>query len=161
MDLALLKKREEGMSLVELLVAMSILAVVILSVIGLFTQSISLNASGMDYTRVNDLSRDKVEELIAAPFASTALAIPDGSDVATHDNDLDPGDPYRPLDRTWEVRQVQLTKDGDVDTELATPVPAASANVKIVTVDVASRRTFLMGRREIQVTALRVDGLRY
>lgn len=164
MVVALLNKREAGMSLVELLVAMSILAVVILSVVGLFTQSITLNASGMDYTRVNDLSRDKIEELLGSPFNSAALAIPDGADVALHDNDLEPGDPYRPFDRTWEVRQVQLQKDESVlpiDMQLATAVPAAAANLKVITVNVASRRTFLTGKRDIQVTALRVDGLRF
>ncbi len=149
------------MTLVELLVAMTILAVVILSVIGLFTQSIGLNASGMDYTRVNDLSRSKLEELMGLPFDHPTIQVPPDAQVLTIPNDLDPSNPNRLFDRICEVRDVHIQKRGDVDTELTAPVAAGEANAKVMTVTVASRRSFLSGRREIQVTALRADGLRY
>ncbi len=159
--MALLKRREGGMTLIELLVAMAILAVVILSVIGLFTQSVTLNASGMDYTRVNDLVRDKVEELIGLPFDDPSLVVPDGQDSLVIPDDLNTGGTPPLFTRVCEIRQVQLTKDGDVDAELATPTVATAANLKVMTVTVASGRSFLSGQRVLRLTALRADGLRY
>lgn len=159
--MALLTPRQRGMTLVELLVAMTILAVVILSVIGLFTQSITLNSSGMDYTRVNDLARSRTEELMGLPFDHPSLAVPEGQDQLVIPNDLDPANPNRLFDRTCEVRNLHIQKQGNVDQELETPVAAAEANAKLITVTVASRRSFLSGRREIRLTAIRADGLRY
>lgn len=159
--MALLNRREGGMTLIELLVAMAILAVVILSVIGLFTQSITLNASGMDYTRINDLARDRVEELVGLPFDDPALLVPEGSDSLVIPDDLQTGGPTPLFTRVCEIRQVQLLKTGDVDAELATPVGASESNLKVMTVTVASGRSFLSGQRVLRFTALRADGLRY
>lgn len=159
--MAVLTRRQRGMTLVELLVAMAILGVVILSVIGLFTQSISLNSSGMDYTRVNDLARSRVEELVSLPFDHPTIAVPQGQDALVIPNDVDPTNANRLFDRVAEVRDVHLQKQGNVNEELQTPVAAGEANAKLITVTVSSRRSFLSGRREMRLSVIRADGLRY
>jgi len=162
MGMALLRRSQRGMSLVELLVAMAILAVVMLSVIGLFTQSISLNASGMDYSRINDLARDRLEGLLGCRYDSGELTVPAGLTVAEFPNDIDQASADRLLDRTYKVEELNLSKTGDdATTDLSTPVAGGTGRLKAITVTVASGRTFLSGSREIEVTALKVDGLRY
>lgn len=157
MEVDLLMAKSKGVTLVELLVAVAIMATVILSVIGLFSQSMSLNATGRDYTTVNSLARDRLEELMGLPFSDPLLEVPPGSTEASFPDDL--SDMY--LERTYRVREMRLQKTDEAapaDTQLSTPVTGGNGNLKEITVIVRSTRP-LLGRREISVTTLKADGL--
>jgi len=155
------QRGQRGMSLIEVLVAVAILSLVVLSVIGLFTQSMVLTTSGMDYTSVNNLARDRLEELMNVPFADPALAVTATAGTAYATSDL-PADATSGFERTYFVRELRLEKTGDAAAQLATPVDPGNGNLKEVVVTVRSNWSNLrMGRREIQVRALKVDGLRY
>jgi len=152
------------MSLIEVLVALAILSLVMLSVIGLFTQSMVMTSSGMDYTMVNNLARDRVEDLIGEPFNSADLLVSDQAGTAYSTSDL-PATATEGFDRTYWVREVRLAKDnlaGTPTEQLSTGVNPGLGNIKEIVVTVRSNWTALrMGRREIQVRTLKVDGLRY
>lgn len=157
-------RREKGMSLIEVLVALAILSLVMLSVIGLFTQSMVLTTSGMDYTMVNNLARDRLEDLIGEPFSSADLTVTDQAGTAYATSDL-PATATEGFERTYFVRELRLAKDnlsGTPAEQLSTPVAPGNGNLKEIIVTVRSNwSTLRMGRREIQVRALKVDGLRY
>jgi prepilin-type N-terminal cleavage/methylation domain-containing protein len=164
--MGVLRAKQRGMSLVEVLVALAILAVVTLSVIGLFSQSISLNASGMDYTVVNNLARDKLEELLDLPFNATDISIDPSSwdytmsKVKTIPNDL-PVD--MPFSRTVEIRELLFEKlegaANDWQHQLTTAADPGTGNIKEITVIVRSTRTMMPGVREIRVVGYKADGL--
>lgn len=157
-------KREKGMSLIEVLVALAILSLVMLSVIGLFTQSMVLTTSGMDYTMVNNLARDRLEDLIGEPFNAADLLVSDQTGTAYSTSDL-PATDTEGFERTYFVRELRLAKDnisGTPTEQLSTPVTPGDGNIKEIVVTVRSNWSALrLGRREIQVRALKVDGLRY
>jgi prepilin-type N-terminal cleavage/methylation domain-containing protein len=157
-------RREKGMTLIEVLVALAILSLVMLSVIGLFTQSMVLTSSGMDYTMVNNLARDRLEGLMSVPFNGATLTVLDQAGTAYSTSDL-PVTATEGFDRTYYVRELRLAKDnisGDPTTQLSTGVVPGNGNIKEIVVTVRSNWSAMrMGRREIQVRALRVDGLRY
>jgi prepilin-type N-terminal cleavage/methylation domain-containing protein len=155
--------RKNGFSLLEVLVALGILAAVILSVIGLFSQSIAMNAAGFDYTTVNSLARDKLEELVALPYSHYDLELYSGQDEREFPNDLylDLADGERPAERTYKVRELRLAKTDDTGTpneQLSTAVSAGGGNIKEITVIVRSGRR-LFGNREIRVATFKTDGL--
>jgi type IV pilus modification protein PilV len=56
-------RAQRGMTLIEVLVALSILAIAILALAPLFTISVKTNASAHQLTNANTLAREKLEEL--------------------------------------------------------------------------------------------------
>ncbi len=158
-------KAQRGMSLVEVLLALAILAFVVLSTAGLFSQAIGLNATGMDYTTVNSYARDRLEDLLSRPWDDAAISIPgwvmgDNAILTVDDTGtLPPGCPFR---REYEVRTFKLDKlqtpANSWQNQLTTPVGPPDGNIKQITVSVISDRPF-MGRREIRVSAFKVNGL--
>ena len=77
-----LRRGQRGMTLIEVLVALSILAVAILALAPLFTMSVRSNASAHQLTNANTLAREKLEELSGYPRSDTRLKIPDTSNAA-------------------------------------------------------------------------------
>ncbi|MFH1176453.1 MAG: prepilin-type N-terminal cleavage/methylation domain-containing protein [Acidobacteriota bacterium] len=155
--------RQRGFSLIEVLVALGILAAVTLSVIGLFSQSITLNATGQDYTKINSLARDKLEELVGLPFNHADLSLLAGTTEREFPNDLytDLPEHDRPAERTYIVRELRLSKTSDTgtpDQQLSVAVAAGAGNIKEITVIVRSGKR-LFGHREIRVSTFKVDGL--
>lgn len=59
---------EAGFTLVEAMIAMSILAVGLLGVIGMFTTSIGGNAFGGNMTQAATLAQEKLEDLRIEPY---------------------------------------------------------------------------------------------
>ncbi len=145
-----------GFSLIEVLVALTILAIVTLSIIGLFSESIRMNASGLDYTRINNMARDKLEALMTLPYGSPGLTLDADTTEKVFPDDQPAG---ALLSRTYTVRELALSDSGDPDTDLSTPLTAGLGRIKEITVTVSSRRGFLVGRREVTVVGLKVDGL--
>ncbi len=112
------RKGEQGLTLVELLIALALLAFILLGIVPLFLASVKSNYSGNEYTSVNVLARDKLEELENLPANSPELT--EGS----HGPDLPaylpdpvtgvpptgpgPGAVINPFTRTWQVTNFSL-----------------------------------------------------
>jgi len=73
---------QRGLTLIEVLVALSILALVVLALAPLFTMSIRSNASSMHLTNANTLAREKLEELSGYPRNDPRLTVASGSNAA-------------------------------------------------------------------------------
>lgn len=93
-----------GFSIVEVLVAAVILAVIALGLIPLYTRSIRSNVEGFDYTRVSNFAKSRAEEYVQLPFDATPLVIPGGSE------ELEVQDFYSDAEREW----VTTLDGGDV-----------------------------------------------
>ncbi|MBW2066494.1 MAG: prepilin-type N-terminal cleavage/methylation domain-containing protein [Deltaproteobacteria bacterium] len=70
-----LERRENGFTLLEVLVAISILAVGLLAVASMQTAAISGNQLGYRYTESGTLAQDRLEWLMAQPYTSAALSV--------------------------------------------------------------------------------------
>ena len=85
MDLEMRKQdvsTQRGLTLIEILVALSILALAVLALAPLFTGAIRTNASSNQLTTANTLAREKLEELSGYPRNDPRLTIVDGSNAA-------------------------------------------------------------------------------
>ena len=69
------RRGQRGMTLIEVLVALSILAVAILALAPLFTISVKTNASAHQLTNANTLAREKLEELSGYPRSDPRLLV--------------------------------------------------------------------------------------
>ena len=144
-------ERQLGFTLVEILVALMILSFVALGIAGLFSHSMIVNASGHDYAVLASEARFALESLQARPFVDTALA-------ATS------------TPRTWAPVNRNFTINYTVDdffvqnwAEVASgawPVATAAnpANLKRITMTVASTNEILMGQRVLTVSTLKIPG---
>jgi prepilin-type N-terminal cleavage/methylation domain-containing protein len=149
-------ENEQGFSLLELLVALLILAIVALGIAGLFNHAQITNASGYDYAKLASEARQTIESLQALPFNDAML--------------LDTAGTPRNWNQATRGFNVDYTvQDFDVSTWVeaqtgtgAWPVPAAATdtNIKRITVRVRSTRGLglTVGRREFVTTALRIPG---
>ena len=144
---------ENGFSLPETLIALLILAIVSLAIIGMFTHSVQLNASGLDYTALTNVAKDTAEGLVALPFEDPQL--------------LAAGSPYTlpsiddpPLDVTYSVEDyVVNATDFDPATVFAgTTAAVGTENLKVITVTVASSRAGILGRRDVTVRTVKASG---
>ncbi len=70
-----------GFTLVEVLVAMLLMALAMLAIAPLFANSMKSNATGWDFSVLNDLARQKLENLLQMNYSDTRLTVPDGSTV--------------------------------------------------------------------------------
>jgi prepilin-type N-terminal cleavage/methylation domain-containing protein len=75
-------KREAGMTLVEILVALTILGMALLSLAPLFSGAVRTNASSNQLTNANTLAREKLEELSGYPRTDPRLTVTDDSNAA-------------------------------------------------------------------------------
>ena len=144
-------ERQQGFTLVEILVALMILSFVALGIAGLFSHSMIVNASGHDYAVLASEARFALESLQARPFGDTALS-------ATS------------TPRTWAPVNRNFTINYTVDdffvqnwAEVASgvwPVATAAnpANLKRITMTVASTNEILMGQRVLTVSCLKIPG---
>jgi prepilin-type N-terminal cleavage/methylation domain-containing protein len=73
---------QRGLTLIEILVALSILALAVLALAPLFTISIRTNASSNQLTNANTLAREKLEELSGYPRNDPRLNVPAPSNAA-------------------------------------------------------------------------------
>lgn len=69
------RRNQRGMTLIEVLVALSILAVALLALAPLFTVSVKTNASAHQLTNANTLAREKLEELSGYPRNDPRLTV--------------------------------------------------------------------------------------
>ena len=73
---------ERGMSLVEILVALTILALAVLGLMPLFAGSVKTAASAGQLSNANTLAREKLEELTGYPRDDQRLTVPNGANAA-------------------------------------------------------------------------------
>jgi prepilin-type N-terminal cleavage/methylation domain-containing protein len=143
---------ERGFSLLELLVALLILAFVALGIASLFSHAQLTNASGYDYAVLSSEARRALEDLLATPFNDAALV-----DTAGTPRQLTTA--RRGFDVQYTVQDFQVLTWNQI-TNPPWPVPAtpAEANLKQVTLRVSSTTRFLTGRREFVVSAIKIAG---
>jgi len=149
---------ERGMSLIEVLIALTILAFALLGLMPLFASAVKTTASANQLSNANTLAREKLEELSGYPRNDPRIS------EGAHANDLPSGynpssgavcgpAPYQtcptlgtngwyvyPYTRSYTVQQFNA---------LITPVPAAPTyTVKLVTVTVSPTQGPFPGLRQ-------------
>ncbi len=85
---------ERGMSVIEVLIALTILALALLGLMPLFISAVKTSAAANQITSANTLVREKLEELAGYPRNDPRIAVPTGQSSATFGNDLPSG--YNP-----------------------------------------------------------------
>jgi len=147
------RRPDEGFTLIEVLMALLILAIVSLGIAGMFSHAMVVNASGYDYARLASQARFVLEELRARPFGDPALVATNGSTWVPQNLAYS----NRNFTATYAITDYAISDW----TEFGTwPAPTASepANVKRITVRIRSTAQNLQGRRELVVSALKVGG---
>lgn len=154
---------EAGFSLVEVLIAVAILGIVALGIVGLFSHSIVVNASGYDYAVLSGVARQSLEQLQSLPFLDPQLAATGGTPRVWPD----PTGTGR-FAITLTVTDYGVTGWTDVGAEPPTappdptawPAPAALRpnNLKRITLGVSSTNEGMQGRgrRQFVVSALKI-----
>jgi type II secretory pathway pseudopilin PulG len=69
-----LRRRERGLTIVEMLIALALLGFILLGILPLFIGSVQSNFSGNEYTSIHNLCRDRLEQLMNLPFNDPQLA---------------------------------------------------------------------------------------
>jgi Tfp pilus assembly protein PilV len=67
-------RRESGVTLVELLIATVLLALILLAIAPLFITSVKSNYAANEYTSIHNIARDRLEQLMSLPFNDPQLA---------------------------------------------------------------------------------------
>lgn len=76
------RKSQRGLTLIEVAIAMTLLAFGLLAIAPLFATSVKTNASSNQLGNANGLAGEKLEELIGYPATDPRLAVADGSNAA-------------------------------------------------------------------------------
>lgn len=147
------KRRSRGFTLVEVIVAMGLMALAMLAIAPLFANSMKSNAVGWDYSSLNALAKRQLEEILQYAFTDARLAVPAGATFNGH-----AGQAYRrplvgPYELVYVVRDFPnsvIPAPGAVpdDANAVDDSNAAwtlSPGVKMITVYVASARSSLSG----------------
>jgi len=147
---------QAGFSLIEILVALGILAIIVLGIIGLFTHSMAVNASGFDYAKLASVGRRVLENMQSRNFLDPDLAatnsatwsdgVPDGMQVVYSIQDF--------AVSNWS--QIQWTPGSGTPPVWPAPTATMEANLKRITIRVRSTRGNIRGRREFVVTSIKV-----
>lgn len=76
------RRRERGLTLIEVLVAATILAIALLGLAPMFTGAVRSNASANQLTNANTLAREKLEELSGYPRNNAKMTVAPGANAA-------------------------------------------------------------------------------
>jgi prepilin-type N-terminal cleavage/methylation domain-containing protein len=146
-------RSDEGFTLVEVLMALLILAIVSLGIAGMFSHAMVVNASGYDYARLASQARFVLEELRARDFDDPSLAATTGAtwlpQSAVYSN--------RNFTATYSVTDFSINNWNDLAV-WQVPTGVVPGNIKRITVRVRSTAQNLQGRRELVVSALKSAG---
>ena len=146
----LLRRRDAGVTLVETLIALMILAVVAISILTMFSRSMQLNATGMDYTTLTNIGKDKLEELVGLPFGDDQLA---ANPAQPHSETR--GDALMVV--TWDIADYSINQNRPTLAAAITggEVAAIDANTKLITVTVVSQPKAALGRRDVTIQGVK------
>ena len=118
-------EREAGVTLIELLVALALLAFVLLGITPLFMASVKSNFSANEYTSIHVLARDRLEQLMNLPFTDDQLKA--GDHCVSLPSTL-PSGALNPFTVTYTVVQLRIPPEASVATNAPfVPTPVASA----------------------------------
>ena len=138
---------ERGFSLVELLVALLLLAFVSLGIISAMDQGFHLNGSSRAYTTVSNLARGRLEQLLALRFDDAALV---------------PGTPFTETTADGQYTLSYVVTEHSINPATPDPVVALAStaglgtgNLKLIRVTAAAVGGFGAGRRTITVEAVK------
>ena len=87
MEMVLRRRFSEGFTLVETLVAMGLMALAMLAVAPLFLGSLKSNGAGQDFTVLNALAKQQLEQVMQYSFTDPRLAVPTGATVSILNQD--------------------------------------------------------------------------
>jgi len=146
-------RNSDGFTLIEILVALVILSFVALGIAGLFTHSIKTNASGHDYALLATEARFALETLQALPFDDALL----NATTAGSPHTMPPISPDFTITYTVDDYDVSNWAEASAGT-WPTPTPLVGANLKRITMTVASTNQVLEGRRVFTVSSLKIPG---
>jgi type II secretory pathway pseudopilin PulG len=76
------RRSESGVTLIEVLVAATVLALALLGLAPMFTGAVRSNASASQLTNANTLAREKLEELSGYPRNNAKLLVANGANAA-------------------------------------------------------------------------------
>jgi type IV pilus assembly protein PilV len=93
-------KKENGFSLIEMLIAMSVLAFGMLAAASMQYSTVRNNTTGNTSTQANSLAKAQLEMLKNQDIGSTALAVGDYVDPSPVDASGNPGGIYN---RSWRI----------------------------------------------------------
>ncbi len=150
-----LADRNEGFTLVEILIMMVILSFVALGIAGLFSHAMLTNASGHDYALLASEARFALEELQARPFDDPVLTQTAPGDTLS----WAPVNPNFSIEYTVHDYRVDTWEEANDGSQAwADPTGAEVANLKRITMTVRSTNEILRGRRVLTVTSLKIPG---
>jgi len=148
---------ERGISLPETLAALVILGMVTVSVLLMFTYSMELNATGLDYATLTNRARDKAEQLLASGWYDNAL----GAVVMNADLDAS-ANPHTEVQTDSHLRLVWNITDrviNQANPNFPGGAPAmGNANIKAIIVTAVSTSASGVGRRDVNVSVLKIKG---
>ena len=155
-------RREAGVTLVELLIAVALLGIVLLGIAPLFIASVRSNYSAFEYTSIHNLARDRLEQLMNLPFDSPQLA--SGSyvnDLPTTLPDpvtgIPPSNVRNPLERTYTVDNFTsgpplATGDNYFFTGVGSAVPCDFKNITVTVRSTSGGTNLGIGARTARVS---------
>jgi prepilin-type N-terminal cleavage/methylation domain-containing protein len=127
-------RSQRGLTLIELIVAVALFGIVLLGIVPLFLGSVKSNYSANEYTSVNTIARDRLEQLMNRPFQDAQLA------PGVYVNDLpaflpDPTNPTAlsavksPFRISYQVTQWQVPDAGGSPLIIAVNAPFSPTRV--------------------------------
>jgi len=117
-------KKDEGFTLIEVLIAISIFAVGLLAVAAMQTSAIRVNSSAGQITALSTWSVDKIEELMALPYTDPWLEMA--------------GNPPSGTDSAGNTHQ-QITPDGFTTVRWNITDNSPTQNTKLITITVTGK----------------------
>ena len=162
-----LKMKKNGFTLVEVIVAMGLTAMAMLAIAPLFVGSLKSNGAGEDFTQLNAVAKQQLEQVMQYSFTDPRLAVPTGKTVSVVNQDgsttTSSGQLYKneipttqtdgsktisfPYQLYYVVQNFPITSvaNGSVPSP-STAVDDSSSNfVKMITVYAASSREGIQG----------------
>jgi type IV pilus assembly protein PilV len=109
-------KKENGFTLLEILVAITIFAVGLLAVAALQTSAINMNSTSGKLTNLSTLAMDQIEKLSALPYADPAFD-PAGNPYQNNVGDYTVSYTVTPNSPMLNIMTIQVTVTGRGKTE--------------------------------------------
>ena len=142
---------QQGFSLVEVLVSLVILSFVALGIAGLFSHAMIVNASGHDYAVLASEARFALEGVQALAWNDAALVATGGVPRSWEPNS-------RNFTITYTVNDYYVENWTEASGAWSAPAGGEVANLKRITMTVASTNQMLRGERMFTVTSLKIPG---